>query len=436
MAERRPAKGQKKPNARSKGGKQHRAKRSGDSPGAASRRVAIEALVRIDGGGAYANLLLPEVLERSGLADADRRFVTELVYGTTRMRRACDHLVDRFLLNEVEPSVRAALRVGAYQLAFLNTPPHAALDATVGAVSGRGKSVVNAVLRRVAGAPVDYPSQGIELSYPDWVIERLTADLGAETAVAALEAMNQAAVTNRRDDGYVQDRASQHVVEAMGVEPGQLVVDLCAAPGGKATALAALGATVVAADRRAGRVRLTAANVARLGADLPLLIADGVAPPVRPGSVDHVLIDAPCSGLGTLRRRADARWRIDPDAPERLARLQVDMVLAGFLLLRPGGLLTYSVCTLTAAESSGVLQAVLAGQPDAIPAPLAQATGGVAPETVSSETVSSETVDSETADPEAAAWRSWNGVLLLVPGETDGMTLFQLRKPGITPSTG
>ncbi len=376
----------------------------------AARRLAIDALIRIEQDGAYANLVLPDLLDRSDLGPADRGFATELVYGTTRMRRACDHLVDRFLLSDVEPRVRAALRLGAYQLALLDTPAHAAVSATVGAAGGRARGLINAVLRRVADAPVDYPDPATRLSYPDWIVDRLTIDLGPDDATGALEAMNRPATTAVRDDGYVQDPASQLVVEVVGAEPDHTVVDLCAAPGGKATGLAATGATVIAADRRPGRVRLTAGNVARLGRRLPLLVADGTAPALRPGSADRVLIDAPCSGLGSLRRRPDARWRIDAEAPERLRRLQVDLVRAGLSLLAPGGVLTYSVCTLTDAESHDVLAAVTG-------------VGVLAEE--SPEDVAG---DFEILAPPGGPWRSRGQVAELLPDDTDGMRLFRLRR--------
>lgn len=325
-------------------------------------------MVRIDRDNAYANLVLPSILDRSDLSERDRAFVTELVYGTTRMMRACDHLVNRFVLSKVEPQVRAALRIGAYQLHFLDTPHHAAVSATVGAVKGPGKKVVNAVLRRVADADVVWPDEATRLSYPGWIAERLAADLGDHDASVALEAMNEAATAEFRTDGYVQDTASQRIVESMAVRAGEVVVDLCAAPGGKATGLAAAGGIVLAADLAPRRVGLIADNVERLGSRVTPIVADGLHPPVRPGSVDRVLIDAPCSGLGSLRRRPDARWRIDKEAPERLARLQVDLVRAGLELLKPGGRLTYSVCTLTNVESSGVLREV-ANDPGVIPDP-------------------------------------------------------------------
>ncbi|MEM9614030.1 MAG: transcription antitermination factor NusB [Actinomycetota bacterium] len=389
---------------RSSGGNKQRQGKADAPAGTASRRLAIDALVRIDDQGAFANLVLPDMLDRSELSDPDRRFVTELVYGTTRMRRACDHLVDRFVLGEVEPRVRAALRVGAYQLALLETPPHAAVSATVEALGGRARGLVNAVLRKVADAPVAYPSDAVRLSYPDWIVDRLHADLGAARALNALEAMNRRAEVNVRDDGYVQDPASALVVDAMEPAAGQLIVDLCAAPGGKATALAATGAEVVAADRRLSRVRLMAGNIERLGAPVPVMVADARHPALRPGSVDQVLVDAPCSGLGSLRRRPDARWRIDAEAPERLQELQVDLVTAALGLVRPGGVVTYSVCTLTDAESTAVLDRVLTA---------ADHDGAVAVDVL---------------DRPGPPWEGDGAVGELLPDTTDGMRMLRLRR--------
>ncbi len=335
-------------------------KKARSSSGVAARRVAIQALVRIERDQAYANLVLGPLLERSGLEERDRAFVSELVYGTTRMKRACDFLVDRFVLSEVEPQVRAALRIGAYQLHFLEMPHHAALDATVGAVKGPGRGLVNAVLRRVATSPVEWPSDGVRLSYPDWMVKLLRADMGEDLANRSLEAMNERAVSHARSDGYVQDLASQEVVRLCGVEQGDRVLDVCAAPGGKATGLALEGADVVACDLRPSRAALMASNVERLDADVAVVVADGIVPPFAPASFDRVLVDAPCTGLGSLRRRADARWRLDPLAPSRLADLQLELLSSARTLVKPGGTLIYSVCTLSAAETTGVVDRLLA----------------------------------------------------------------------------
>lgn len=366
-----------------------------------ARHVALRTLRRIDDEGAYANLALAAELDRSGLEDRDRRFATELVYGTTRMRRACDFLVDRFLRADVEPEVRTLLRLGAYQLRFAGVSPHAAVSATVDLAPRRVRGLVNAVLRRVAESAVEWPSEGVRLSFPDWMVDRLTADIGAEDALAALAQMNEPAAATVRDDDYIQDRASQWVAELVGARHGERVADVCAAPGGKATLMAGAGAWVAAGDVRMRRSRLLHTNVDRLGVSdrVAVLTADAIAPPFRSASFDRALVDAPCSGLGTLRRRADARWRVDEDAVERLAALQRRMVDAAVGLLRPGGVLVYSVCTLTAAESLGV---------DAhVPA-------------------------LEALPPQGEPWRPWGRGALLLPQDagTDGMFVLRLRRPG------
>ena len=362
-----------------------------------ARALALEALDRIDPGGAYANLLLPELLGRSRLEERDRHFATELVYGTTRMRRACDLLVDRFLTREVEPTVRNALRLGAYQLHHLGLPAHAAVGETVGVVPRRVRGLVNAVLRRVAEHDVLWPDEATRLSYPDWIVARLEADLGAEDAAAALDIMNRAPVVTVDETGLVQDLASRWVAEAVGAVAGERVLDLCAAPGGKSVVLARSGATVVAADVRPSRAGLVAAH-----RSVCTLVADGRAAPFGAATFDRVLVDAPCSGLGVLRRRPDARWRVQADAVERLAALQLDLVEAALALVRPGGVLTYSVCTLTHAEGPALDAHLASAHPEleALPQP-------------------------------APPWRPVARGARLLPqdADTDGMYLLRLRKP-------
>ncbi|MEZ5244704.1 MAG: transcription antitermination factor NusB [Acidimicrobiales bacterium] len=326
-----------------------------------ARRVAIDAIVRIEDGGAYANVVLPKLLAETDLEPRDKAFVTELVYGSTRRKRALDHVVDRFLLQDLPSAARAALRIGAHQLIEMGTPPHAAVSATVSAAPKRFRGMVNAVLRKVAAAAnngIDYPSLAVELSYPDWMVARLADELGDDAAQAALRTMNEAATVQRRHDGYVQDESSRRVAAMVPSSPGDLVLDMCAAPGGKATEIAGRGAMVVAADMRLGRVGLIAGNVARLGLDgVALVQADGTAPPFAPASFDAVLVDAPCSGLGALRRRPDARWRITADDIDALGVLQTELLAAAAPLVRHGGTLVYSVCTLTRRESVDVVAA-------------------------------------------------------------------------------
>ncbi|HEY6530849.1 MAG TPA: transcription antitermination factor NusB [Acidimicrobiales bacterium] len=377
------------------------------APGVAARQLAAEALVRIERDGAYANLAVSPLLERSGLDDRDRAFVTELVYGTTRMRRACDWLVDRFLPDpdRVDLSARTWLRLGAFQLHFLETPPHAAVGATVEAAPKKLKGLCNAVLRKVAGArPDTWPDPAIRLSQPDWIIERLAADLGEAEALDALEAMNVPATVTMRADGYVQDLASQWVADAVAAGAGERVLDVCSAPGGKATRLADDGAFVVAADVRPSRVGLVAGNARALdlGTDqLACVVADGTAAPFPQGSFDKVLLDAPCSGLGALRRRPDARWRIGADDVVALAALQRRLLDEAATLVRPGGELVYSVCTLTAAESVTIDEWLVGAHPEMV-----------------------------ALDAPDAPWRPAGRGALLLPQDagTDGMYLLRLRR--------
>lgn len=370
-----------------------------------ARRVALDALLRIDNEGAYANLVLPPMLASSGLGDADRALVTELVYGSVRRRRALDAAVDRFVTSEPDPAVRSLLRLGAYQLLFTKVPSHAAVSTSVSLAPRKVAGFVNAVLRRVATTPVAWPDDATRLSYPDWIVARFEQELGSADTLAALERMDEAPPVTVRADGYVQDRSSQWVAEAVGAESGERVADLCAAPGGKATALAAAvrpGGLVVAADLQPHRARLVAANGERLGVldraggPLSAVVADATAPPLRPASFDRVLVDAPCSGLGALRRRPDARWRITEAAIDELAALQARILDAARELVRPGGVLVYSVCTLTAAES-----------------------------------VDHDTFGWEALRPPPAPWRPYGRGARLLPqdADTDGMVLLRWRAP-------
>ena len=371
-----------------------------------ARAVALEALEAVDGG-AFANLVLPKLLDASDLERRDRDFATALTYGTIRMRRAIDHIIDTLVERPLEPAVRNLLRLGAYQLKWLDVPPHAAVSEMVDMTPHRARGLVNAVLRKVANRFVEWPDLATELSYPDWIVGRLTDDLGPKDAEEALRRMNDAPPVSVREDGYFQDLASQWVADAVShlVGPEAVVFDACAAPGGKATAVAdGTFRTVVASDLQSHRVRLIHQNARRLGAANVLpMVADAKNPPLRPGRVDAVLVDAPCSGLGALRRRPDARWRIQPEDVVNLSRLQQRLLERTLPALRPGGLLAYSACTMTAAETVEIDRWVQQEYPELA------ALHGLAP-----------------------PWRPLGRGSLLLPqdADTDGMYLLLLRAPG------
>ena len=366
-----------------------------------ARELALATLTRIDKFEKYANLELPPTLGRSGLPERDRAFVTELVYGTIRMRRACDWLVDRFVERELDIDTRNLLRMGAYQLQFLGTPAYAVVSTSV-ELGGRASKLVEAVLRRVAEHEPDWPDEATRLSYPDWIVQRLVEDLGTDDAMAALETMNKAPTVHERPDGYVQDLASQWTADYVGAEAGERVVDLCAAPGGKATWMGRTGAFVAAGDVRPNRATRVRENAVRTGAKTVAAFAgDARRPPLR--AADRVLIDAPCSGLGVLRRRPDARWRIKPEAVIELETLQRDILTAAADLVRPGGRLVYSVCTLTNAETLAI-----------------------------DEWLATEHADLLAEPPPAEPWRPAGRGARLLPqdADTDGMYVLGLRRKG------
>jgi len=322
------------------------------------RRLALTLLRRIEDEGAFANLVVPSTLDRSDLSRSNRAMVTDLVYGTTRLRRACDALVDRHISSPPDAATRRILRLGAYQWGWGGVPAHAAVHETVSLAPRRVRGFVNAILRRTVEGPppseLKWPSLASQLSVPDWIYDLYVDEVGAEAAVASLARMNVPPAPVVRDDGYVQDRASTWVAAAVGAQPGELILDLCAAPGGKATALAAAGATVVAADLRTQRAGLIAENAQRLGFSsdqLSVIAADGTLPPFAESQFDAVLLDAPCSGLGALRRRPDSRWRVEPRDVDVLSSLQQALIDSATTLVKPGGRFVYSVCTINASES-------------------------------------------------------------------------------------
>jgi 16S rRNA (cytosine967-C5)-methyltransferase len=271
---------------------------------------------------------------------------------------------------------------------------------TVALAPRRTRGFVNAVLRKVSSTDMVWPSDLSRLSYPDWIGELLIGELGRDDAMAALANMNEPATVTVRDDGYEQDESSQWVATAVEPQPGERILDTCAAPGGKATALAAAGAVVTAADLRPNRVSLIESNAQRLGLTIETVVADATAPDFPSASFDAVLVDAPCSGLGALRRRPDARWRIQPSDVTDLVDLQRRIISASAPLVRPGGRLIYSVCTLTAGES--------------IDHPVPDG------------------VEVDDRPPPVGAWRSFGPGWRILPHDagTDGMVLIRYRRIG------
>jgi 16S rRNA (cytosine967-C5)-methyltransferase len=313
----------------------------------------------------------------------------QLAYGTVQRVRPLDHAIETLgkrPVRKLDPPVRSALRVGAYQLGYLGSVPrHAAVNESVELVRTAGLeravAFTNAVLRRV-GEGVEELLAGLgertsqeaalKHSYPDWVAETWWREWGAEDALSLMRAQNGPPETAvRTPEGprvvdeippewieagrvWPQSRGSQLAGRAVGAEPGERILDLCAAPGGKATQLAEIAAEVVAVEKHPGRARELEENAARLGAkNLIVVRADALELPPGLHSFDRVLVDAPCSGLGVLNSRPDLRWRAEP-----LPGLQIELLRTALERVRPGGTVTYSVCTLNRLENEHVVGAV------------------------------------------------------------------------------
>ena len=397
----------------------------------AARALALDVLMRVEDGGTHADVTLAAALAASGLPVRDRGFVSRLVYGTLAWQGRLDwqlaHLADRDPAT-FQPDVRMVLRLGLYQLTLLDrVPPHAAVATSVDLAKGRvpvASGFVNAVLRRAVreGASLPLPDAALDptehlailLSHPRWLVEHWQTRFGSEVR-DLLAADNEAAPTvlrarrGERDaliarltaagvvcepgrfgpdavriqaadphalpgwaegEFSVQEEASQLVVRLLDPRPRMRVLDVCAAPGGKAAYAAEvmrdLG-LVVAVDHRRRGMRTIARNAARLGlgAIAPLgLDARSASAALPPGTFDRVLVDAPCSGLGTLRAHPEIRWRRTPADLVRQASQQRRMLEAATPLVRPGGVIVYAVCTLTHEENAGVVEPWLRAHPE------------------------------------------------------------------------
>ena len=392
------------------------------------RRAAYDVLAAVREKDAYANLVLPGLLRERGITGRDAALATELAYGALRGQGLYDAVLQACVdrpLKQVDPPVLDVLRIGAHQLLRTRIPPHAAVSATVDlarrVVSAGPVAFVNAVLRKVAAkdlatwvaelAPKDdrLGALALEHSHPKWIAsafrDALKGDLWQTgAALAADDSRPEVHLVARRIDreellaqsggtagpwspravrlaegdpglvgavkhgtAGVQDEGSQLMALALAAAeldgPDRLWVDLCAGPGGKAALLDVLagerGAQLVAFEAQHHRAKL----VKRSGTSA-VATTDSRTPPLAPGTVDRVLLDAPCSGLGALRRRPEARWRRQPSDLPGLTKLQGELLDAAAVLLRPGGVLAYVTCSPHLAETVVPVLDVLRRHPE------------------------------------------------------------------------
>jgi 16S rRNA (cytosine967-C5)-methyltransferase len=396
---------------------------------AKARVCAYAVLRRVFEQGAYADQALHS--EAAALDSRDRALAMRLAFGAIQRKLTLDHTIGKLTerpLERLDAAVLAALRLGLYELLYLSGAPDRAVvgDAVELAKAARsqGFGLVNAAMRRAAreGAAVlladlseDTPEQAAVMhSHPRWLARMWWEQLGAERARSLMAADNkpgelalrsnslrgataamllaelpvaahvdpelpEALVLDaaldlhrtqawRRGAAIAQSRAAMLVARVLAPQPGERVLDLCAAPGGKSSHIAALmggAGEVVAVERNRARAARMAETLSRLGAEnVKVQVADAAA--LRPDGelFDRVLVDPPCSGLGTLHARPDLRWRVSPEKISELSQAQAAILAAGARALRPGGTLVYSTCTLSAVENEQLIEQFLYGNSD------------------------------------------------------------------------
>jgi 16S rRNA (cytosine967-C5)-methyltransferase len=383
-----------------------------------ARAVAYAVVRRVFEQDAWADRALHGEARRQRLDARERALATQLAFGTVQRAATLDHVIERLARRPVaklDPPVLAALRLGVFQLAYLDRiPAHAAVTESVElakADAPRGAGLVNAVLRRaarearamIAALPDSTPEQAaLKHSHPDWIARLWFDALGPDQARALMDADNRPTETVLRPntlrtsaqelaarlpahvegdvvildapfDAYSspeweqglfvpQSRAAMAVARALAPARGERVLDLCAAPGGKTTHIAALMANegeVVAVERHPGRAEALRRTAERMGTSIVTVRTGDAARPQERGAFDRVLVDPPCSDLGTLASRPDARWR-KAGRPAALADLQGRILAAGAQAVRPGGSLVYSTCTISPTENERVVETFLA----------------------------------------------------------------------------
>src|SRR5262249_26878949 len=381
-----------------------------------ARRAALEILREVRSGKPLA-----DARERHlpGLPERDRRLAYELSAGVLRRQRELDTVLD---LDRADPRLHDVLRLGAYQLRWLTRgPSHAAVSTAVEltrqTVGEAATGYVNRALRKLSA--IGYRLSGKAATHPDWLIARWKSRFGAAEAGRLIEwndqkpalflqpaRWDQATLLRRfggagvqaaeapfgtgiplspiagsrypiakdlpgyQEGGFiVQDPAHALVARFAAIPPGETVYDACAAPGGKAVALEARGARVLAGDARHERIGRLTETTRRAGVAIRCITANLEAAPIRPGSIAAVLVDAPCRATGTIRRHPDARWRLHAAIFARMAERQQRLLVAAGSLVRPGGLLVYATCSLEPEENEQVVDGFLQRHPEFSRAP-------------------------------------------------------------------
>ncbi len=327
-----------------------------------ARVLAFQILTDVERGGYAADLLAARA---APLDTRDAGLASEIVLGVLRYRAQLDYLIEHYSAKpaaRLDDPVRQALRMAIYQLRYLERiPAHAAVSESVELIKRARKrsaaGFANAVLRKVDRRPVTWPNLAIELSHPAWMLERWERHYGPETAAAIARAGLRVPETYLNPvTARVQDIGAQSIVPLLDLAPGQMFLDLCAAPGNKTAQALAAGVHAVACDINLRRLDPLKAL------EIDLVVLDGTQPLPFRRRFDRILIDAPCSGTGTLAHNPEIKWRLQPADLPRMQARQVALLEQGRRALEPGGVLVYATCSLEREENEEVVARVPAAQ--------------------------------------------------------------------------
>jgi 16S rRNA (cytosine967-C5)-methyltransferase len=326
---------------------------------APARVLAFDVLRRVEAGAWASDLLLAH---SAGMDARDASLAAEIVFGVLRFRAQLDFLIEHYSgrKQKLDVEVRIALRMAIYQLRYLErVPAHAAVTDAVDLVKRARKrsatGFVNAILRQVNRDAVEWPNREVELSCPEWLLARWEKQFGADAAAGIARAALVEPEKYTRG-GRTQDIGSQSIVPLLQLEAGQSLLDLCAAPGNKTAQALEAGVRVTACDLHFHRI-------SQLKSLTPnLLVLDGTQPLPFSTPFDRILLDAPCSGTGTLGRNPEIKWRLTPADLDDLHGRQSALLRNAMGLLAPGGVLVYSTCSLEAEENERVIAEMVGGE--------------------------------------------------------------------------
>jgi 16S rRNA (cytosine967-C5)-methyltransferase len=320
-----------------------------------AREISFRILKHVQGGGYASDLLRRD----TALLDArDASLVESIVFGCLRRRSQLDFLIAHFSGKpnpKLDEEVRLALHIGIFQLRYLDRiPAHAAVAESVELVKlARKRSAVgfvNAVLRKVNRAPIEWPDSATALSTPEWLLTRWEREYGDSVAAAIAQAsLAEPEPYVNPVTGRQQDIGAQSIVPLLEIEAGMTVLDLCAAPGNKTAQIIAAGGKVVACDRYLKRLADVPREALRVVLDASQTLPFG-------NRFDRILLDAPCSGTGTLARNPEIKWRLQPSDLSVFAEKQRKMLAEALVHLQPGGRLVYSTCSLEREENEGAIE--------------------------------------------------------------------------------